>query len=203
MVVSNTGLMQIRRFAARLLQVSCMRQGGLTWQRVCSRAPGVLRLWRMASMRWQEPPAGDQSRSMQGCERCWYSTCAHRISKETSEGSRNTFCAFHSTQRSTFETICPFLAKALPGSPDHDSLDMQHRGQSHIVPIRTSRIRLRLSTLLPGPQTVGATCGAWRAEQARSRLFKGKKTPGKRAGGRRRAGTRDGPGQGELGGCCP
>lgn len=121
MVVSNTGLMQIRRFAARLLQVSCMRQGGLTWQRVCSRAPGVLRLWRMASMRWQEPPSGDQSRSMQGCERCWYSTCAHkgdcyRISKETSEGSRNTFCVIRSTQCSTFEKNCPLLAKALPAA---------------------------------------------------------------------------------------
>ncbi len=30
----------------------------------------------MASVRRQEPPSGDQSRSMHGCDRCWYNTCA-------------------------------------------------------------------------------------------------------------------------------
>lgn len=68
------------------LRTSGGRKRGHTWQRVCRSAPGVAREWRMAAVRGQGTPSGDQSRSMHGCERCWYSTCNPQIA------TRSAFC---------------------------------------------------------------------------------------------------------------
>jgi len=51
---------------------------GRACRRACSSAPGVRRLCRIASVSLKPGPSGAQFRSMCGCDRCWYRTCARQ-----------------------------------------------------------------------------------------------------------------------------